>query len=122
MFSFGRVWFRNPPLLRDEVVLWSCWANRLQTRLRAVGGTLILTSKRLLFVANRLESQFGGTDVAIPRDSIVGVAAERFGLVRPAGGLRQGVCFALSDGSKERFMINKVGARIDILSKELEAK
>ena len=46
-------WVRHSELEGGEVVKWTKAANRQQSELRAVGGKLFLTDRRLLFQPNR---------------------------------------------------------------------
>src|ERR1051325_9657973 len=52
-------WFNRPVLDDGETVVKSYPANHTQGK-RAVGGKLFLTTRRLVFVPNRLDSRMGG--------------------------------------------------------------
>lgn len=49
-----------PELHAGEEIRWSVRANRLQQKVRSVGGRLYLTNNRLMFCRNTLESLLGG--------------------------------------------------------------
>lgn len=51
-----------PDLQRGEEIRWSARANRMQNRVRAVGGRLFLTDNRLIFGRSKLESLLGGRE------------------------------------------------------------
>lgn len=84
-----------PGLQAGEEIRWSTRGNRWQTRLRAVGGRLYLTNRRLIFGRNRLESLLGGREWSLPLSELVSV--EMTG--------RRAIGVELASGGVERFLV-----------------
>jgi hypothetical protein len=71
-----RYWFGPPPELGpDEKFVSSYPANRTQGK-RAVGGGLHLTTQRILFCPNAIDSRFGGKPWECAHADITGVGVE----------------------------------------------
>lgn len=66
------VWFPSPQLEPGEAVEFQGAANRFKQR-HVVGGQITVTSRRLLFVPNRLEMLFGQRNVELSKSSITEV-------------------------------------------------
>jgi hypothetical protein len=49
-----------PEFEPGEHLIWEARANRFQTRIRAIGGRIYLTDRRLVFVPNRFERHVAG--------------------------------------------------------------
>jgi hypothetical protein len=88
----------EPEMREDEQLLWEKAANRFQNRLRAVGGRLYLTDRRLVFGRHEYDSRFGGREWAAPLSEIRDVEA------RGRGPLRK-VQVTMRDGTVERFVV-----------------
>lgn len=88
----------EPQMRGDEQVLWEKAANRFQNRLRAVGGRLYLTDRRLVFGRHQFDARLGGKEWAAPLSQITDVEA------RGRGPLRK-VHVTLRDGTVERFVV-----------------
>lgn len=86
-----------PELHAGEKVLWSERANRLQHKLRAVGGRVYLTNQRLIFGRSRLESLLRGEEWSTPLTDIAAATAAEDLLVN--------LCIEMVDGKVERFRI-----------------
>jgi hypothetical protein len=56
----------DPELQAGEQLCWSARANRMQRRVRAVGGRLYLTDRRLIFGCSKLEGLLGGKEWSAP--------------------------------------------------------
>lgn len=68
-------WFPAPRLLVDEMVSFRCAANLFHGR-RQIGGQVIVTNQRVLFVPNRLESLFGARAVKLRLADVSAVRLE----------------------------------------------
>lgn len=78
-----RYWFGPPPALApDEKFIASYPANRTQGK-RAVGGGLHLTTQRILFCPNAMDSRMGGKPWQCTHAEITGVGVQpgRFSLL-----------------------------------------
>jgi hypothetical protein len=84
-----------PELLSGEVVEWSARANMVQQRVRAVGGRLYLTDRRLVFGRNRAESHLGGKEWS----------ADLGELASASSGGRRSIRVEHKDGRVEKFII-----------------
>lgn len=60
-----------PELPAGEQIRWSARANRMQRRVRAVGGRLYLTDRRLIFGCSKLEGLLGGKEWSAPLAELV---------------------------------------------------
>ena len=99
------LWFRSPVLQKSERLLWSVAANHDQAD-RAIGGKLFVTSRRLVFTANRIEARMRGIDWEAPLETFrdCGVA-DRDLKKTLAGGMRRRLRLVLADGSEELFVV-----------------
>ena len=70
------MWVAAPTLAEDESIVWQKAANRQQSELRAVGGRLFLTTRRLVFQPNRFDSRTRGEAWAIDIQDISEVAVQ----------------------------------------------
>ena len=102
----------DPKLRPDEQVLWSQRANRFQSRLRAVGGRLYVTDRRLVFAQHHFDARLGGEDWAAPLAEIVDA--------QTAGVLKL-VHVELRDGSTERFVVRPAGEAAEVVRGAAEA-
>lgn len=84
-----------PEMLSGEAVEWSARANMIQRRVRAVGGRLYLTERRLVFGRNRAESHLGGKEWS----------ADLGELASASCGGRRSIRVERKDGRVERFII-----------------
>lgn len=84
-----------PELLSGEAVEWSARANMIQQRVRAVGGRLYLTDRRLVFARNKAESHLGGKEWS----------ADLGELASASPGGRRSIRVERNDGRVERFII-----------------
>ncbi len=96
----------DPELRAEEQVLWSQKANRFQSRLRAVGGKLYLTDRRLVFAVHQFDAKSGGEEWDTALSEITGVEV--------AGALRL-VHVHLRDGIIERFVVRPAGPTAELL-------
>lgn len=71
----GRLVHPEPPLIAGEEVRWRRPAG-LSSGRSALGGTLYITSSRLIFVANRLSGPRRPPPVALPLSELASVAIE----------------------------------------------
>jgi hypothetical protein len=67
------LWIAQPRLKSNETLLISAVANLLTPR-RVVGGAVAVTSKRLIFTPNRLDTLFRSRPKAVDRADITDVA------------------------------------------------
>ncbi len=51
---------REPPFEDGEEVLWEARANRFQHKIRAIGGRVYLTDRRLVFAPHKFDARIGG--------------------------------------------------------------
>ncbi len=96
----------EPELWPEEEVLWSDRANRFQHKLRAVGGRLYITDRRLVFARNEFDAGLGGEEWATELSAIHDAKV---------AGMLKLVYVLLADGSRERFVLrpaDKAAARI----------
>lgn len=99
------LFFRSPKLQKNERVIFRLAANHEQADI-ARGGRLSLTSRRLVFNANRIDHRMGGRDWATPLDTVKGFGvADRAVKQAMAGGLRRRLRVVLADGSEELFVV-----------------
>lgn len=99
------LFFRSPKLQKNERVIFHLAANHEQADV-ARGGRLSLTSRRLVFTANRFDHRMGGQDWGTPLDTIEDFAvADRAVREALAGGLRRRLRVVLADGSEELFVV-----------------
>lgn len=105
-------WVREPELLSGEEIVWRRNVKREQTSLRQVGGRLFLTSRRPLFVPNRVDDATGGMPWSCSTTHIAGVTVEPSRLSPPilgrTAGLRRRLRLELRDGRSELFVVNRV--------------
>lgn len=85
----------EPEFGAEERVLWTKRANRFQSAIRAVGGRIYLTDRRLVFASHRFDAKFGGEEWSAP--------LERIEEVFVRGPFRT-VRVRLDDGMVERFV------------------
>ena len=97
-----------PKLQAGEEVKWSERANRLQRRLRAVGGRLFLTNDRLIFGRNKLEALLGGSEWSAPLSELASASVN--------GGRMKIVRVEKRDGSIERFRIADANQSAAVIS------
>ncbi|MFP5316790.1 MAG: hypothetical protein ACLGI2_00670 [Acidimicrobiia bacterium] len=104
-------WVREPDLLGEDV-RWRRNANREQTTLRQVGGTLFVTPRRILFVPNRFDDATGGAEWSCALSEVRDVTVEPAGLATPLPGrtakLRRRLRVELASGDVELFVVNRV--------------
>lgn len=109
------LWVSRPKLHDDENVRWTKNANRQQDELRAVGGRLFLTNRRLLFQPNRFDSITGGRTWSTPIDNIVDVAVHAreadVPLMGKAAKLRRRLQIETPEGN-ELFVVNDVDGAV----------
>lgn len=110
------------PVDADEVVAWSGRANR-SVGVRAVGGTLYLTDRRLLFRPHLVERWFfGGQEWGVPRSRLAGFGVEsrsRDAQGLFSGGLRKRLRVNLTDRGPELFVVPSPERAAVRLSEEL---
>lgn len=100
------VWIPAPKLLADEQIRWSKVANRKQGG-RAVGGRLVVTSSRALFIPNRIDALTGGKNWECPVARITRIEAMPRDSDIYAGGLRNRLVIR-GDKVFEVFVVNKL--------------
>ena len=109
-------WFGQlPTLAESEEWVAHYAANRTQGR-RAVGGAFHITTHRVLFEPNTMESGMGGRAWSCWRDQIVaaGIEPRRFSLLELfSGGLVDRLLLELADGRRELFVINGLATRFE---------
>jgi hypothetical protein len=108
-------WFRDPVLERDEEILWKHGANRTQSGWRAVGGRLILTSRRLLFEPYSLDAALGGMSWSASLASIHGVGTQPRDRTPFSGGLRTRLRIDVESGI-ELFVVSRLDQVVKLLS------
>lgn len=84
-----------PEMSSDEVIEWSARANMMQLRIRAVGGRLYLTDRRLVFGRNKTESRLGGKEWSADLGELASAS--------PSG--RRSIHVERNDGRVEKFII-----------------
>lgn len=85
-----------PELFDGESVVWSAKANMVQWRVRAVGGRLYLTDRRLVFARNTAESHLGGKEWSAGLGKLASASS----------GGRRSIRVECKDGRVERFIID----------------
>lgn len=78
------IWVDAPSLRQGEDVVMSVLATKGQSRFRSVGGRLVLTTDRLLFMPNRLDRSTGGRRWESPLTDILSVSIAPSDLGRAA--------------------------------------
>jgi hypothetical protein len=105
-------WIRDPALLPQEEVVWRRYANREQGSLRQVGGRLLVTSQRIVFVPNRFDDATGGDGWSSALANIARVEVEPSRRAVPflgrAAQLRRRLRIETIDGQAELFVVNRV--------------
>ena len=95
-------------LSEGERVIWSRRANR-STRLLAVGGRLLRTTDRLLFIPNRVERLLGRQPSSIKLNSVQEIEVDH---IHPLsvlnGGWRRRLKIQSSGGRTTLFVVNKL--------------
>jgi len=92
-----------------EVVVSRRWANRTQSRFRAAGGRLYLTSHRVLFRPHVVDAALAGEYWHAPLTSIAEVGKQKPTLRGSmSGGLRTRLRITVHDGTTELFVVNKL--------------
>ena len=102
--------FPPPELQTGESILDSWPANRTQSRNRAVGGCLFLTTQRLAFVPNLMDAAFAGRDASMPLHRImsVGLQPREFSFRHLFdGGLRTRLRVETDSGAHELFVVQE---------------
>jgi hypothetical protein len=100
-----------PELLSGEAVKWSAKANMMQQRIRAVGGRLYLTDRRLVFGRNKAESHLGGKEWS----------ADLGELASASSGGRRSIRVERNDGRVERFIIGSPQGSAETLDRAIHA-
>jgi hypothetical protein len=109
-------WLPDPELDDNESVLWRTTANHTQEFRRQVGGTLVVTERRLLFTPGRFDASIGGQSWWAPRGAIISVEEEprttglHFGAA--AAGNRSRLRLSTAYGSDELFTVNHLKRKI----------
>ena len=115
-------WYGPRPELPDgEAFVVSYAANRTQGK-RAVGGALHITTRRVLFQPNSMESSLGGNPWSCTRDAVLGAGIQprRFSLRELfSGGLVDRLVLVLVDGGRELFVVNGIKTRLDEICSSL---
>jgi hypothetical protein len=112
--QLGSWWLAKVESLEGETEVFSCLANRTQSSNRAVGGKLIVTNKRILFLPHLLDAALGGQKMTISLGEINGVGIEPAGGDTFGGGLRDRLRVD-SQVSIELFVVNKLQEVVDLL-------
>lgn len=109
-------WFGPlPPLPEGEQWVAHYAANRTQGK-RAVGGTLHITTNRVMFQPNSMEFRMGGNAWTCSRTELVGAGIEprRFALLELfSGALVDRLALVLNNGRRELFVVNAIAARFE---------
>lgn len=98
---------REPPFEEGEQIRWEARANRFQNKIRAIGGRIYLTDRRLVFAPHKFDARIGGRIWS----------AQLADLDRAfAHGRIKSVRVVMRDGEEQRFVIGRrmeSAARID---------
>jgi hypothetical protein len=86
----------QPDMWPEEQILWSARANRKQNALRAVGGRLYVTDRRVLFGPNNADKALAGKEWDAPLTDVQATEV---------GGLMRTMRVHLRDGSTESFVV-----------------
>jgi hypothetical protein len=100
-----------PELLSGEAVKWSARANMIQQRVRAVGGRLYLTDRRLVFGRNKAESHLGGKEWSVDLGQLASASS----------GGRRSIRVERNDGRVERFIIGSPHNSAEIVDRAIHA-
>ena len=103
-------WFNMPILTEGEDLQFEILANHTQSK-RAVGGKIFVTSERLLFAPNRLDSLTGGLTVDIAISTVLGATksppvyslSEMF-----SGAFRSRLCLHTERDGDRFFVVNQL--------------
>lgn len=105
--------FPQPELEPGESIRDSWAANRTQSKCRAVGGCLYLTTHKLAFVPHVLDAALAGQSCSIPLSRIasVGLQPGKFSFAHLFdGGLRTRLRVETDSGSSELFVVQRPDA------------
>lgn len=86
----------EPPFEEGEKVRWEARANRFQNGIRAIGGRIYLTDRRLVFAPNKFEKKIAGRAWSAQLADL-----DRAFVKGPIKTVR----VVASDGEKQRFVI-----------------
>lgn len=100
-----------PELFSGEALEWSARANMIQQRVRAVGGRLYLTDRRLVFGRNKAESRLGGKEWS----------ADLGELASASSGSRRSIRVERNDGRVVRFIIGSPQDSAEIVDRAIRA-
>jgi hypothetical protein len=100
-----------PQTESGELVAWSARANMVQRRVRAVGGRLYLTDRRLVFGRSRTESFLGGKESSANLGDLASASA---------GGKRT-IRVECEDGRVERFVIDSADHSARVIDKAIRS-
>lgn len=105
-------WIDEVELAPEEQLVWKRLANRQQGAYRAVGGRLLLTNQRLIFMPHKFDSATWGKPWSqdLARITKVAIEPRHYGvpLVTPNVGLRRRLRIEEHDGTVNLFVINRV--------------
>lgn len=107
MTKLGGGLFSAVPSLPDEQVVVSYLANQTQHAARAVGGKLLLTTHRFVFVPHRFDAVTGGRVWIMPRADVLSVGIQSRGGDTFGGGLRERLRLDTNYGAA-LFVVNKL--------------
>lgn len=96
----------DPQLQAGEQIRWSARANRMQRRVRAVGGRLYLTDRRLIFGCSKLEARLGGKEWSAPLAELA--------YATPQNRVRA-IHVGTADGGVERFVVGSKKESAEII-------
>ncbi|MGC5258063.1 hypothetical protein ACPXCG_17095 [Gordonia sp. DT218] len=105
--KIGGGWLASVEALPDERILLKYASNHTQSRRRAVGGRLFVTSDRIVFLPHRLDALTGGRQWAAMVEQVVRVSVEPKGGDTFGGGLRDRLRVDTDTGCA-LFVVNKV--------------
>jgi hypothetical protein len=102
----------TPKMQDGEEVLWSVRANMVQHRVRAVGGRLYLTDRRLVFGRSRIESALGGKEWS----------ASLSDLISASSGGRRSIRIEGQDGRVEKFILGSPDPAAEVVDRAIRSR
>jgi hypothetical protein len=115
----GARWLDSCPANEDESTLWSVVAHRRMSRMRLATGKLFLTSARIVFCPNRLDSLVVGGSWAVERDKVRSISAQRPHAKFTLGLSMPSISVFADDDSTEQFIVYAPQKLAERLHREL---
>lgn len=122
MAKIGSWWLASHDAAAGESVTEQWLANRATSSIRAQGGKLFLTNRRVLFSPHLLDYALAGRRWGAELSDVVDISrVDKKGSHVTAGGARDRLRIELSDGSASLFVVNGLDRVIERLQAAVDA-